>query len=65
MIFLGSLKGGESKVEGGGVIIIGPIPIVIGTSERISKMLIVLAIVLTVVSVIVFFLMSKIILLPR
>lgn len=38
-----SSERGGGKVEGGGVIIIGPVPIVFGTSERIAKTLILLA----------------------
>lgn len=45
---------GEKKVEGGGVLIIGPLPIVIGTSEKITRVLIVLAMVLLVFSLLVF-----------
>jgi len=40
---------GEGKVEGGMVVVIGPLPIVIGSSERVSIVLLVLAIVLTVI----------------
>lgn len=40
----------ESKVEGGGAIIIGPIPIVWGTSQRITLVLLILAIILTIVT---------------
>lgn len=54
LIFLSSLsseehKPGEKHVEGGGVIVIGPLPVVIGTSERITKVLIALAIALFLV----------------
>ncbi|MCC6034470.1 MAG: DUF131 domain-containing protein [Desulfurococcaceae archaeon] len=45
---------GEKKVEGGGVLIIGPLPIIIGTSERITKALIILALVLLIFSLLVF-----------
>jgi uncharacterized protein (TIGR00304 family) len=65
MLFLGSLRSGESKIEGGGVIIIGPLPIVIGTSEKISKMLIILAIILTIVSIIMFLLLTRAVILFR
>jgi uncharacterized protein (TIGR00304 family) len=44
---------GEKKVEGGGVLIIGPLPIIIGTSERITKALIILALVLLIFSLLV------------
>jgi uncharacterized protein (TIGR00304 family) len=65
MLFLGSLRSSESKIEGGGVIIIGPLPIVIGTSEKISKMLIILAIILTIVSIIMFLLLTRAVILFR
>jgi uncharacterized protein (TIGR00304 family) len=45
---------GEKKVEAGGVFIIGPVPIVIGTSERVAKVLMILAIVLLLLSLLVF-----------
>jgi uncharacterized protein (TIGR00304 family) len=45
---------GEKKVEGGGVFIIGPLPIVIGTSEKITKALIILALILLAFSLLVF-----------
>lgn len=60
LIMLGSIKSKEGKVEGGGVIIVGPLPIVIGTSERVSKILIVLAIILTLVVLIYFIIASRI-----
>ncbi len=40
---------GEKKVEGGGLILIGPFPIVFGSSTKITRMMIILAIVLIVV----------------
>jgi len=57
LIFLSALREserGEKRVEAGGVFIIGPLPIVIGTSERIAKALIILAIVLLLLSLVVF-----------
>jgi len=50
---------GEKKVEAGGVFIIGPVPIVIGTSERVAKTLIVMAIALLVLALIVFLVFSS------
>jgi len=44
-----SIKEGSGKVEGGGVVVIGPVPIVFGTSEKITKLLIILAIVLFII----------------
>jgi uncharacterized protein (TIGR00304 family) len=57
LIFLSALREserGEKRVEAGGVFIIGPLPIVIGTSERVAKALIILAIVLLLLSLVVF-----------
>jgi len=48
VIFLGLTGRGKGKVEGGGVIIIGPIPIVFGSSQKVSTILVVLAIILTI-----------------
>lgn len=62
LIFVGSLKKSDretSRVEGGGVIIVGPIPIVIGSSEKISKILVILAIILTILTFIVFLYTSR------
>lgn len=42
----GGEKSGERRVRGGGVIIIGPIPIVFGTDRQSVKVLLILAIVL-------------------
>lgn len=61
LIILGSIKNSERRVEGGGVIIIGPLPIVIGTNEKISKILLVLAITLTLLSLILFLVAPRLI----
>jgi len=52
-----SVRGGgvektEKHVEAGGAIIIGPLPIVFGTSKRITKIVLILAIVLTVLAIV-------------
>ena len=39
--------GGEGKAEAGGVVIIGPVPIVFGSSQRVAAVTLALAIVLT------------------
>jgi uncharacterized protein (TIGR00304 family) len=44
-----SSKGGERKVEGGAVVLVGPIPIVFGSDARWASVAIVLAIVLIVI----------------
>lgn len=51
LLVLSALRagGGESRVEGGAVLVVGPFPIVIGTSERATKTLVILAIALTLV----------------
>lgn len=46
---------GEKSVEGGGIIIIGPLPIVFGTSKGIVKALLILAIVLFVLVLIFYY----------
>ncbi len=49
----------ETRVEGGGVIIVGPIPIVFGSSQKISIILLVLAIILTLLSIILFIIYNR------
>lgn len=49
-----------SEIRGGGIIMIGPIPIVFGTDRESAALLIVLAIILIVVSVIALFLARRI-----
>lgn len=49
----------RGRVEGGAVVVVGPIPIVFGTSERVTKSLMVLAVVLLIVSVIAFVVLSR------
>ena len=49
MVFIGTLMtaaSGETDVEGGGVIMIGPIPIVFGTSRGAATIAMILAVVL-------------------
>ena len=60
LIFLGVLKaawsspgeGGGGRVEGGGVILIGPIPIIFGTSSKMALIAAALAVVLMILAVI-------------
>ena len=57
LIFLSALKAQEKaggRVEGGAVVVIGPLPLVFGTSERVAKALMVLAIALFAVVLAVF-----------
>jgi len=46
LLVLRSEKGREGKAKGGGVIIIGPVPIIFGTDKQSVKILLILSIVL-------------------
>jgi uncharacterized protein (TIGR00304 family) len=68
LIFLGMLilmlslwRAGEERAEAGGVVIVGPVPIVFGTSQRVATTVMVLAIVLTVVALLLFLLGSALV----
>jgi uncharacterized protein (TIGR00304 family) len=53
-IFLLSVRGaGKGKVRGGGVVIIGPVPIIFGTDKKSLKTGLLLSLVLTVLLLIV------------
>ena len=53
-IFLLSVRGaGKGKVRGGGVVIIGPVPIIFGTDKKSLKSVLLLSVVLTVLLLIV------------
>jgi uncharacterized protein (TIGR00304 family) len=53
-IFLLSVRGaGKGKVRGGGVVIIGPVPIIFGTDKKSLKTVLLLSFVLTVLLLIV------------
>ncbi len=49
-----SREEGERRAEAGGVVIIGPVPIVFGTSQRIAKAVLILALALTILAVLLF-----------
>lgn len=49
----------RSRVEGGAVIVVGPVPIVLGTSQRAAKLLMVLAIALLMISVFAYIVFSR------
>jgi len=51
ILFIGMFSSSrkEGNVEAGGVIIIGPVPIVFGSSKHISTLMLILAIILTVI----------------
>ncbi|MEM2208462.1 MAG: DUF131 domain-containing protein [Sulfolobales archaeon] len=56
----GEAEGAEKKrVGGGAVVVIGPVPIVLGTSERITKFLMILAIALLALSILFYFVFSR------
>ena len=53
-IFLLSVRGaGKSKVRGGGVVIIGPVPIIFGTDKKYLKTVLLLSLALTVLLLVV------------
>jgi len=63
LIFLGMLilmlslwRAGEGRAEAGGVVIVGPVPIVFGTSQRAAAAVMVLAIILTALALLLFLL---------
>jgi len=47
-LVLSGIKGARGKVKGGGVFIIGPVPIIFGTDKESVKIILVLSIVLVV-----------------
>lgn len=47
-LVLSGAKGGRGRVRGGGVVIIGPVPIIFGTDKESVKIILVLSIVLVV-----------------
>jgi len=53
-ILLSLSEVGEREVRGGGVLIIGPLPIIFGTDQRVAKGLIILALILTIVTFAIF-----------
>ena len=62
LVFLGTLVsalGDEGNVEGGGVIMIGPIPIVFGTSRGAATLAMILAIIMMALWVVGFLLMRR------
>jgi len=52
LLFLSNVKG-EGKVKGGGVIIIGPFPIIFGTDKESVKTVLLLSLMLTILLIIV------------
>ncbi|MEM1508270.1 MAG: DUF131 domain-containing protein [Thermofilaceae archaeon] len=60
LLLLSTLKAVQNarRIEGGAVLIIGPVPLVIGTSEKVARSLIAIAILFTAFSVAVFLLIG-------
>jgi uncharacterized protein (TIGR00304 family) len=52
LFFISSIRG-KGKIKGGGVILIGPVPIVFGTDKESVKKILLLSLVLTVLLIIV------------
>jgi uncharacterized protein (TIGR00304 family) len=62
LIFIDSLRESRReghRVEAGGVLIIGPLPIVFGTSERVARIVLILAIILTVLAIAMYLILVK------
>ena len=49
LVFLGALMRGGAHVEGGGVVFLGPVPIVFGTSTRVARAMLFLALAITLI----------------
>lgn len=62
LIFIDSLRESrreDRRVEAGGVLIIGPLPIVFGTSERVARIVLILAIILTILAIAMYLILVK------
>jgi len=60
LLFLRGFKGKGGKVRGGGVVIIGPIPIIFGTDKESVKFILVLSIILVALLLVLMVLWSNI-----
>jgi uncharacterized protein (TIGR00304 family) len=58
LLLLHSLREG-GKVEGGGVLVIGPFPIVFGTNQRIARDLMMIALIFIIAVVLLFLFMLR------
>lgn len=61
-VLLSILGGGKGKVKGGGVIIIGPVPIIFGTDSKSLKTVLLVSLVLTVmimVAIVLYYLLLR------
>jgi len=59
LILQGLREGKKGKVEGGGVLVIGPFPVVFGTDQRIAKDLMIVALIFMIAVVLLFILMLR------
>ncbi len=50
---------GEARVEGGGIVFIGPIPIVWGTSKNITQVMLILALAVSILLLILYVFMGR------
>lgn len=57
LLMLSALRGAR-RVEGGAVLVIGPLPIALGTSERVTRLTLALAIALTLLTLVLFIVLS-------
>jgi len=59
LILQGLREGEKGKVEGGGVLVIGPFPVVFGTDQRIARDLMIVALIFMIAVVLLFILMLR------
>ncbi len=58
-VFLQALQGGSGEAEAGGVVVIGPIPIIVGTSGRAAVAAAVLGLVIMLLSILLLWLLGR------
>lgn len=56
LILFAKTAGGEGEARGGGVVLLGPIPIVFGSDQEMSKVVLLLALALVVVTAVLLYL---------
>jgi len=59
LILQGLREGEKGRVEGGGVLVIGPFPVVFGTDQRIARDLMIVALIFMIAVVLLFILMLR------
>jgi len=59
LILQGLREGEKGRVEGGGVLVIGPFPVVFGTDQRIARDLMIVALIFMIAVVLLFMLMLR------